>query len=184
MDTIKPTATAEESMALNDCTGPCLILAGSGMCTAGRILHHLKQNLWRPETSVLVVGFQAEGTLGRALVERARQVSIFGEKIAVKARIHTLGGFSAHAGQRDLLEWFGHLAPCRPELILTHGEPKARDTLAALIKQRHGIEARKPLLGTVLDLGAGVPLSRVTCSPRPSTGTNAGSPPQQPANST
>jgi len=152
MDTVKPTATAEESMALNDCSGPCLIMAGSGMCTAGRILHHLKQNLWRAETSVLIVGFQAEGTLGRQLVERAKQVSIFGEKIAVKARIHTLGGFSAHAGQSDLLEWFDHLAPCQPELILTHGEPKARDTLAALIKERHGLEARKPLLGDTLEL--------------------------------
>jgi len=152
MDTIKPTATAEESKALNNCSGPCLILAGSGMCTAGRILHHLKQNLWRPETSVLIVGFQAQGTLGRLLVERARQVSIFGEKIAVKARIHTLGGFSAHAGQRDLLQWFDRLAHCRPDLILTHGEPKARDALAALIKKRHGIEARKPQLGDVFEL--------------------------------
>lgn len=152
MDTVVPVATAEESKALNDCRGPCLIMAGSGMCTGGRILHHLKQNLWRPETSVIIVGYQAEGTLGRLLVEHAPHVTIFGEKIAVKAKIHTLGGFSAHAGQSDLVRWFDQIAHVRPDLILTHGEPKARDTLAALLESRYGIRARKPGFEEVLEL--------------------------------
>jgi len=87
----------------------CLFIAGSGMCNAGRILHHFRHNLWRPETSVVIVGYQGDGTLGRRLVEGAKTVSIFGEKIAVKARIHMLGGLSAHAGQTDLLRWLTRL---------------------------------------------------------------------------
>lgn len=152
LDTVVPVPSAEESKALNECTGPCLIMAGSGMCTGGRILHHLKQNLWRPETSVIIVGYQAQGTLGRLLVDKATHVNIFGEKIAVKAKIHTLGGFSAHAGQTDLVNWFDQLADARPDLILTHGEPHARDALAAVLERRHGISARKPTFGQVLEL--------------------------------
>jgi len=148
---VKATATAEESKALNDQPGPCLIMAGAGMCTAGRILHHLKQGLWRPETSVIIVGYQGEGSLGRQLVEGAKQVSIFGEKIAVRARVHTLGGFSAHAGQSDLLRWVDQMAHCRPRLLLNHGEPKAREALARLIEQRHGLKAAKPMQGQTFE---------------------------------
>jgi metallo-beta-lactamase family protein len=144
---VKPSETAAESMALNDVTGPCLIMAGSGMCNAGRILHHLRHNLWRPETVVMIVGFQGEGTLGRQLVDGAKQVSIFGEKIAVKARIHTLNGFSAHAGQTELLKWFNHLAPSKPQVVLTHGEARGREPLAELIKKRYRLEAQLPVQG-------------------------------------
>jgi metallo-beta-lactamase family protein len=150
--TVRPTPTAEDSKALNDVPGPCLILAGSGMCTGGRILHHFKQNLWRPETRVLIVGYQSEGTLGRALVEGATHVHLFGEKIAVKARIHTLGGFSAHAGQSELLRWCEHLAPCRPEVILTHGEAKGRTPLAKRIQERFNLNVRQPELGDVIEV--------------------------------
>jgi metallo-beta-lactamase family protein len=150
LDTVKPTPTAAESQALNDLPGPCMILAGSGMCTGGRILHHFKQNLWRKETAVVIVGYQGEGTLGRQLIEGAKHVTIFGEKIAVKARIHTLGGFSAHAGQTDLLQWFDHLAGCRPHVVLVHGEAKGRDALGALIEQRYGLPVAKPNLGDTL----------------------------------
>ena len=87
LSSLKPTATADESKLINDLPGPCLIMAGAGMCNAGRILHHLRNNLWRPETSVIIAGFQGEGSLGRMLVEGAKEVRIFGEKIAVKARI-------------------------------------------------------------------------------------------------
>ena len=118
----KPRSPPNESKALNHVHGPCLIMAGAGMCNAGRILHHLRQNLWRPDTHVIFVGYQGAGTLGRRLVDGAKQVPIFGERIAVRASVHTLGGFSAHAGQDDLLDWFGALAPCRPRVILTHGE--------------------------------------------------------------
>lgn len=151
LKTVTPTVTADESRALNDRTGPCLIMAGSGMCTAGRILHHLKQNLWRPETHVLIVGYQAEGSLGRQLVQGNKVVSIFGEKIAVKADVHTLGGFSAHAGQADLLRWFSHMAPCRPRVIVTHGETSARETLARLIQERHQLTPVIPKLEETLE---------------------------------
>ena len=130
---VRTSETPNESMALNDAAGPCLIMAGAGMCNAGRILHHLRHGLWHSETVVLIVGYQAEGSLGRLLVDGAKQVSIFGEKIAVKAAIHTLNGFSAHAGQSGLLGWFEHLAPARPQVVLTHGEPRGREPLAALI---------------------------------------------------
>ena len=151
LDSVKFTASAAESMAINQVAGPCLILAGAGMCNAGRILHHLKLNLWRPETDVVIVGFQAEGTLGRQLVEGARFVSIFGERIAVKARVHTLGGFSAHAGQDDLLRWFDQMAPTQPQVILTHGEAKGRDALGELLMERHQLPVKKPMLGEVIE---------------------------------
>jgi metallo-beta-lactamase family protein len=147
---VKPTPTAKDSMALNDVEGPCLIMAGSGMCNAGRILHHLKHGLWKPETIVMVVGFQGEGTLGRQLVDGAKEVSIFGERIAVKAQIRTLNGFSAHAGQTELLKWFGHLAPTKPQVVLTHGETKGRQPLAELIEKRHGLKPILPFQGDVI----------------------------------
>lgn len=152
MDTVQATATAEQSKALNDVPGPCMILAGSGMCTAGRILHHFKQNLWRPETSVIIVGYQAVGTLGRMLVDGAKRVRIFGETIAVKARIHTLGGFSAHAGQSELLKWLEPLATTHPRVILTHGEAKGREPLAGRIRDQHGIQPHLPEYGDAIKI--------------------------------
>lgn len=150
--TVRLSVTADDSKALNDVPGPCLILAGAGMCNAGRILHHLKQNLWRPETHVLIVGYQSEGSIGRQLVDGRKEVSLFGEKIAVRGKVHTLGGFSAHAGQTDLLEWFSHLAPARPRVILTHGETKAREALARLLRERHGIQCESPKLEAAVEI--------------------------------
>ena len=152
LDSLKATATPEDSQALNSVPGPCLIMAGSGMCNGGRILHHLKYNLWRPETSVMIVGFQAAGTLGRLLVDRAETVRIFGETIAVRAGVHTLGGFSAHAGQSDLLRWFGAMAGSKPRVAVCHGEDKARTTLAGLLRQQYGVETTLPTLGEPLSL--------------------------------
>ncbi|HPA18117.1 MAG TPA: MBL fold metallo-hydrolase [Verrucomicrobiae bacterium] len=148
----KATVTPEESKALNDVRGPCMILAGAGMCNAGRILHHLRQNLWKPETRVLIVGYQAHGSLGRLLVDGAREVKIFGEPIAVRANVHTLGGFSAHAGQRDLLHWFGALAPSKPRVILTHGENRSREALAKCIQNKFGIRSSTPGLHDTVEL--------------------------------
>jgi len=147
LDTVKPTPTAQDSMALNDLSGPCMIMAGSGMCNGGRILHHLKQNLWREGTCVLIVGYQGEGSLGRRLVDGDKVVSIFGEKIAVKASVHTLNGFSAHAGQSELLRWLGQLAAVRPRVFLTHGEARGREPLAKLIQERYSLRAELPMLG-------------------------------------
>ena len=149
---VHPTSSPEESKRLNDIKGPCMIIAGSGMCNAGRITHHLRHNLWRPETSVLIVGYQAEGTLGRQLVDGRKSVKIFGERIAVRAQIHKLGGFSAHAGQSDLLKWFNSLAPCRPKVVLTHGEEKARQVLSDIIRHRYGLQPFLPQYGEKIEL--------------------------------
>jgi metallo-beta-lactamase family protein len=146
------TESAAESRALNDSWEMGVIIAGSGMCDGGRIVHHLRHNLWRRNVAVLIVGFQTQGSLGRRLVEGAREVRIFGEKIVVRAAIHTLGGFSAHAGQAELVEWAGHLAASRPRFVLTHGEPRARDGLHAALQSRLGRESECPERGAVIAL--------------------------------
>ena len=129
LETVRFSLTGEESQKLNDLEGPLMIMAGSGMCTGGRILHHFKHNLGSPETTVLIVGYQSPGSLGRKLVDGAESVYIFGEKTPVRATVHTLGGLSGHAGQTDLLNWFDSLSSSRPRVILTHGEDNARQTL-------------------------------------------------------
>ncbi len=152
LKSMKFCVTADDSRAINEVPGPCLIMAGAGMCNAGRILHHLKQNLWKDDTHVLIVGYQSHDSLGRQIVEGAKLVTIHGEKVAVRAKVSTLGGFSAHAGQTDLLKWFSVLAPSRPRVILTHGENKPRETLAKLIHQRFKIKPQCPELGDVIEL--------------------------------
>lgn len=150
--TLQLTETADESKRINDQPGPCLVMAGSGMCTAGRILHHLKHCLWQPGTHVVIVGYQSHGSLGRQLVDGAKQVKIHGDKVAVRARVHTLGGFSAHAGQTDLLAWFDAIAPSQPRVVLTHGEDRARQALAQLLNERHGLQPELPDLGATVSL--------------------------------
>jgi metallo-beta-lactamase family protein len=152
LKSMKLCATAEESKKINEQPGPCLVMAGAGMCNAGRILHHLKANLWKPETHVLIVGYQGDGSLGRRLVNGEKEVSIHGEKIAVKAQIHTLGGFSAHAGQTDLLKWFSAIAPSKPRVVLTHGEDEPRRILAEKIRQRFRLTPSLPRMGEVITL--------------------------------
>ena len=144
--------TPKESQALNDIDGPCLIMAGAGMCNGGRILHHFRANLHKEQTHVMIVGYQGHGSLGRRLVEGAKSVSIFGEKIAVRAKIHTMNGFSAHAGQGDLLRWFGSVAGDRPRVILTHGEDHPRRALASQIQQRYGLVPELPRQGDVIEI--------------------------------
>jgi metallo-beta-lactamase family protein len=128
LPTLRYSRTTEESMALNRVNEGAIIIAGSGMCTGGRIRHHLKHNLWRKGAHVVIVGFQARGTPGRALVDGARELRIAGEEIAVRASVHTLGGFSAHASQSQLLEWVGGFKQ-RPRIYLVHGEPDAKAAL-------------------------------------------------------
>jgi len=152
LTTLKNCVTAEESKAINDFPGSCLVLAGSGMCTGGRILHHLKAHLSKPETQVLIVGFQTEGSLGRRLVNGEPSVRIFGETVAVKAQIHTLGGFSAHAGQTDLLSWLGAMAASRPRVALTHGEDTQRKGLAGAIERRFRLQALLPALRETIEV--------------------------------
>nr|MBO2511075.1 MBL fold metallo-hydrolase [Gammaproteobacteria bacterium] len=129
------TQTPEESMSINRFTDGAIIIAGSGMCTGGRILHHFKHNLWRPECHVVFAGFQAKGTLGRALVDGAQHVRLLHQRIAVKAKVHTLGGFSAHAGQSQLIDWVSHFDH-HPELYLVHGEREKMLVLQKVLKDR------------------------------------------------
>jgi len=152
LKTLKVCVTAEDSKKINDQPGPCLVMAGAGMCNAGRIVHHLKANLWKPETHVIIVGYQGDGSLGRQLVDGVKEVSIFGEKIAVKAQVHTLGGFSAHAGQTDLLGWFSAIAPSQPRVVLTHGENEPREILAGKILERFKLKPQLPELNEVIEL--------------------------------
>ncbi|MFO0814657.1 MAG: MBL fold metallo-hydrolase [Gemmatales bacterium] len=138
--------TADDSRSLNIKEGPMLILAGSGMCNAGRILHHFKHRLWQQDTYVVIVGYQGEGTLGRQLVDGKKRVNIYGESVEVRAKIRTLGGFSAHAGQTELLQWYNCMAASKPKTVLTHGEDKQRATLLGMIKKQHGVQSLTPRL--------------------------------------
>jgi len=147
------TRTSQESADINESKGPAIVIAGNGMCTAGRIKHHLKHNIWRPGSSIVIVGFQAAGTLGRKLVEGASVVRVFGEKFAVKARVWTIGGFSAHADQTDLLEWLGHFENPRMRVYAIHGEQSISQTFAALVRERLGFETSVPAIGDVVELG-------------------------------
>ena len=128
--------STEESMAINRIEAGAIIIAGSGMCTGGRIRHHLKHNLWRRNAHVLIVGFQAAGTTGRKLVDGAKSLKLAGEEIVVKAQIHTLGGFSAHAGQSQLLDWANHFTQPRPRMFLVHGEHEAKQALQQKLRDQ------------------------------------------------
>jgi len=125
--------TAEESMALNNAKEPMVIIAASGMCEAGRVVHHLKHNLWKPVSTVLFVGFQAQGTLGRRIADGAHRVRILGEDVAVRARVEVLHGFSAHADQAHLVRWARQLKRPPKVTFLVHGEPEGREALAQLL---------------------------------------------------
>jgi metallo-beta-lactamase family protein len=127
-------------------------MAGSGMCTGGRIMHHLRHNLPIPETAVLIVGFQSQGTLGRKLVDGAKSLMMFGEEVPVRASIHTMGGFSAHADQSGLLDWYEVMAPSRPRTIITHGEDRARKAFSEQIQQRFGVKTECPTLDDVVEI--------------------------------
>lgn len=149
---VRVVETRADSQALNDDWSPCVIIAGSGMCNGGRIVHHLKHSIWRHNTDVLMIGYQSEGTLGRQLVRGLRKVRILGQKIEVRARIHTLGGFSAHAGQTELLEWLKPLAARKPMVLLNHGEDRSREALAAKIRTDFGLQVTLPEPETSFDL--------------------------------
>jgi metallo-beta-lactamase family protein len=142
----------DDSRAINNVRGGAIIIAGSGMANGGRVLHHLKHNLPRPECHVLIVGFQAPGTLGRMLVDRKPEVWIHGQRIRSEAQVHTLGGLSAHGDQADLLRWYDNFRG-RPPVYLVHGEPGSAEALAAKMRER-GALATVPRPGLKLDLAS------------------------------
>jgi len=134
MPNLRLITDVQDSMALNKRASGCIIIAGSGMCNGGRIRHHLRHNLWRENCHVIFPGFQARGTLGRQLVDGAEFVTIYGEKIRVRAQRHTVGGLSAHADQSGLSRWYGHFHG-RPPVVLVHGEDPAREALAERLRK-------------------------------------------------
>jgi metallo-beta-lactamase family protein len=152
LTTVRACGKPGESRALNGVKGPCLIMAGSGMCTGGRIMHHLRHNLPIPETAVLIVGFQSPGTTGRKLVDGAKSLMMFGDEVPVRASVHTMGGFSAHADQNGLLDWYGVMAPSRPRTIVTHGEDRARKAFSEQLKKRFGVHAECPALDDEIEV--------------------------------
>lgn len=130
--------TVSESKAINQIRGTALIIAGSGMCTGGRVKHHLVNNITREESTILFVGYQAFGTLGRIILEGADEVRILGQKYPVRARIEKINGFSAHADRDELLKWLSGFKQPPRRLFVTHGEPEAADAFAGLVREKYG----------------------------------------------
>ena len=124
------------SMKINQIVSGAIIIAGSGMCTGGRIKHHFKHNIWRDNAHVIIVGFQAKGTLGRRIVDGAKTIRLWGESVQVKAQIHTIGGLSAHADQQGLIDWYNQFEN-RPPVVLVHGEAEAMEILADKLTQEY-----------------------------------------------
>jgi metallo-beta-lactamase family protein len=145
------TRQTADSIAINRIRGGAVIMAGSGMCTGGRVRHHLKHNLWRPDCSVVFVGFAAQGTLARQIVDGAKHVRIYGEDIQIKAEIYTINGFSAHADQRELLYWVSKAGKPRT-VFLVHGDyEKGMSGMQAEL-ERKGLAVQCPSLHTTVDL--------------------------------
>lgn len=152
---LKLTITSEESREINFDDTPKVIISASGMCDAGRIRHHLKHNLWRPECTVLFVGYQAAGTLGRILQEGAQEVKLFGELIQVRAQIKQIAGLSGHADKDGLLEWIGGFAEKPRKVFVVHGEDSVCMSFAECLNAEYGIHACAPYSGTEFDLLSG-----------------------------
>ncbi len=151
---LRLSVTPEESRAINTTKGPKVIISASGMCEAGRIRHHLKHNLWKPENTILFVGYQSEGTVGRLLVEGRKRVRLFGEEIRVRAKIRTLAGISGHADRDMLLSWLRSSG--KPEAVfVNHGEDGVCDSFAATVTERLGVPAVAPYNGDSFDLETG-----------------------------
>ncbi len=145
------TETAQESRVINRLKSGAVVIAGSGMCNGGRIVHHLKHNLWRRECHVIIVGYQAQGSLGRQLVDGRRRVRIRGETIKVAAKIHTVGGLSAHGDQNDLVRWYRGFNT-KPPVYLVHGETASAQALAAKLHRQLKAPVSVARPGQIVDL--------------------------------
>lgn len=143
--------STDESIAINRIKKGAIIIAGSGMCTGGRIRHHFKQRIWDDRNTIIFCGYQANGTLGRLLVDGKKHIKMFSDEFVVRAQIETLGGFSAHAGQVELIEWLQGFTN-KPNVALVHGEPKAIDALANRIWELLHIKVKTPQLGDTMAL--------------------------------
>lgn len=152
---LKLAVTADESRQINFDKRPKVIISASGMCEAGRIRHHLKHNLWRPECTVLFVGYQASGTLGRALLDGAQEVKLFGEPIEVKAEVTQLGGASSHADKDGLIKWITSFEKKPERVYVVHGEDEICDEFAECLRQEYGLDAVAPYNGAVYDAVTG-----------------------------
>lgn len=152
------TRTAEESMQINRLRAGAIIIAGSGMCNGGRIKHHLKHNIWRQECHLIITGYQAYGTLGRTIVDGAEHIRLWGETIRVAAKIHTIGGLSAHADQNGLVKWYSHFED-HPPLMLVHGEAQASDSLADRLRNELGAPVRVIQTGETQNLSQTIQLT-------------------------
>ena len=149
---LKLTVSLEESKAINDDPTPKVIISASGMCDAGRIRHHLKHNLWKSETMVLFVGYQAVGTPGRILIDGAKKLKLLGEEIAVNAQIDVLPGVSGHADKGGLIAWLKGFEQ-KPKLVfINHGDPDAADSFVRCLNDELGYNAYAPYSGTCYDL--------------------------------
>ena len=147
--------TSDESKAINFDEKPKVIISASGMCEAGRIRHHLKHNLWRPECTILFVGYQSVGTLGRAILEGATEVKLFGESIEVRANIMKLRGLSGHADKDGLIEWISAFEPKPKKVFVVHGEDSVCTNFVECLKVEHGQRAYAPYSGTIFNLQSG-----------------------------
>lgn len=152
---LKTSVTSDDSRAINEDQKPKVILSASGMCDAGRIKHHLKHNLWRPESTILFVGYQAAGTLGRAILDGATSVKLFGEEIEVKAEICRLPGISGHADNQGLMRWITSFKEKPSKVFVVHGEDTVCDIFTNRLQDELGLDAYAPYSGTVYDLAAG-----------------------------
>ncbi len=145
------TRSAQESMVINKVRSGAIVIAGSGMCNGGRILHHLKHNAWRRECHIIIVGYQAQGSLGRRLVDRRKFIKIHGEAIRVKAKIHTVGGLSAHGDQNDLTRWYTGFKN-KPPVYLVHGEASSTAAYGEKLRAEFNADVHIPKPGTKVDL--------------------------------
>ena len=174
---LKLVQTSEESKLLNMDRMPKVIISASGMCDAGRIRHHLKHNLWRPESAVVFVGYQSQGTLGRRLLEGAKTVKLFGEEISVNARIVNFKGLSSHADREHLIQWAQNFSPKPQHIFVVHGDDEVTEIFARTLRDL-GLDAHAPLYEEVYDLARGVMLAKgvVLESKKTSGGASAPSP--------
>ena len=173
-DGLKTATTSDDSKMINFIEKPKVIISASGMCDAGRIRHHLKHNLWREECTILFVGYQAMGTLGRRLIEGEKNVKLFGEPIEVKARIESLHGISGHADMNGLLKWLGAFKEAPQRVFVVHGEDTVTEEFAKTVEEKFGYQAYAPfpcseadlLTNEILSEGVKIPVKAKKPAPR------------------